>query len=194
MSQTICRDVWAYHLLLLPEPVVATPLIFKRENENPADADSDAEDDGFPSMDFAKSGHGDQLEESSSESSSDEDKDQSASKGSRPLDPDPELAKLLREMSESDTESTSTDSESGAKQKRRERMIYGKKPLYGSPAANIAVLMIGCWMLRVPVLYMDFIRIIESYELPYLETIRLLDDSWRDPLTAQTWSALSPSV
>ncbi|KAG8948116.1 hypothetical protein FRC04_010028 [Tulasnella sp. 424] len=211
--ETICRDIWTYHLLLLPEPVVAAPILFRPDDDDTPDEETNdgngAEPPTDPKASTAPGGKagarsessgpsssdrtGQREHSSSSESSSDENKDPSSSKTSRQLDPDPELAKLLREISDSDTESTSSESEPEGKRKRRERAIFGQKAIYGSPAANIAVLVVACWMLRIPVIYMDFIRLIESYELPYLETLRLLDKTWLAPLTSQTWSALSPS-
>ncbi|KAG9018840.1 hypothetical protein FRB90_009127 [Tulasnella sp. 427] len=213
--ETVCRDVWAYHLLLLPEPVVAAPIVSKSGGEKLEVDDGAKDDEGFfsyienageanrkagnqsgPSVPngsnkVEESDQSPSTSESSSES--DETKDPSASKINRPLDPDPELAKLLREISDSETESNSSESESEGTQKRRERAIFGAKGIYGAPAANIAVLMVACWMLRIPVIYRDFIKLIESYELPYLETLRLLDKSWQKPLTSQMWGALSPS-
>ncbi|KIO32795.1 hypothetical protein M407DRAFT_18259 [Tulasnella calospora MUT 4182] len=212
--ETACKDVWAYHLLLLPEPILAAPIVSQPDDDgsdNDGNGTNNSEPDIGPKAsdytggeaktnsgpsDPSRSDRDGRVEHSSSpESSSDENKDPSSSKTSRQLDPDPELAKLLlREIEDSGTGSSSSESESGGRGKRRERAIFGKKPIYGSPAANIAVLVVACWVLRIPVIYMDFIRLIESYELPYLETLRLLDKTWLAPLTSQTWSALSPSL
>ncbi|KAG8959690.1 hypothetical protein FRC00_001331, partial [Tulasnella sp. 408] len=210
--ETICKDVWAYHLLLLPEPVVAAPIVCQPDTDKPDDGDSDTNYTGPSIGPKIPPGTGGEAEtksrssgrgrtnrngrveqSSSSESSPDENEDPSSSKTGRQLDPDPEFKKLLREVSDSGTESTSSEAESGGKHKRRERAIFGKKSVYGSPAANIAVLVVACWVLRIPVIYMDFITLIESYDLPYLESLRLLDKTWLEPLTSQTLSALSPS-
>ncbi|KAG9043430.1 hypothetical protein FS837_009643 [Tulasnella sp. UAMH 9824] len=208
--ETICKDIWAYHLLLLPEPVVAAPIVCQSDDDKSDDGGSDTNDTGPGTGPKISPGMGGEAEtkskssgrsrtnrngrvdqSSSSESSPNENEDLSSSKTGQQFDPNLELAKLLRKISGSDTESTSSQAESGGKQERR--AIFGKKSIYGSPAANIAVLVVACWVLRIPVIYMDFIRLIESYELPYLESLRLLNQTWLEPLTSQMWSALSPS-
>ena len=74
---------------------------------------------------------------------------------------DPELEKLLRENSEAP--SSSDDGGEGAP--RPQPDAAGQKGKgreaqreYDAPAGNIAVLVLACWTIRLPVMYMDFVR------------------------------------
>ena len=71
---------------------------------------------------------------------------------------DSELEALLREnsnVSSSDSEDegprdSNEDGESKGKARRKGRGVYE------SPASTIAVLIVACWTLRIPVMYRDF--------------------------------------
>ncbi|KAH9938173.1 uncharacterized protein B0H18DRAFT_1080937 [Fomitopsis serialis] len=89
---------------------------------------------------------------------------------------DPEMVELMRQAEEA---SSSSDEEEGTRSPY-EKEDFGRK--YDLPVNNLAVLVVACWTLRLPVTYMDFVRLVEAYDLPYLDPIRLLPES----------SALSP--
>jgi len=40
---------------------------------------------------------------------------------------------------------------------------------YDGPIHNIVLLIVGCWLLRVPIMYIDVIRAIEQHRIPYLD-------------------------
>ena len=159
-AQVICRDLWALHLSLLPGAPPAEPYFYVQTqygggatmppapnavrpeaqtaavDENPRDDADHTETDGNSSK-------------SSSSSSSDDEEDM-------------EMDRLLRENSigpssdEEDEDDDSTRPRSEAQsQTRKAKHAYWP---YDSPAANIAVLMLACWTLRLPVMYMDFKR------------------------------------
>lgn len=85
----------------------------------------------------------------SSESSSSDDGDNE----------DPEMAELLRENSAPDSSSDEGLADMTSKapapvtQKTRTR---GSLERYDSPASNIAVLIVACWTMRIPVVCADF--------------------------------------
>lgn len=152
IDQTICRDVWAVHLSLLPSPPPAEPYFHFQESRGKTQltrqdtviANADTPPDGEnPSEEQGKS------EESSSSESSDEEENE-----------DPEIAALLRENSASGT----SDDDGGIVDPALK--ISGTPPrqaggnslqtLYDSPASNVAVLALACWMMRIPVMCADF--------------------------------------
>ncbi|KAG2141777.1 uncharacterized protein EDB93DRAFT_1089085 [Suillus bovinus] len=167
--ETVCRDIWALHLNLLPTPPPAEPYHHMREQ---------------------KSNHGDDTKrplDNPEESRSDDDDPQSSSSSSE--EEDPELAELLRENSEL---SSSDEEKQHASQKQGVQSSYRFVGPYDRPINSIAVLVVACWTMRLPVMYKDFIDIIESYELPYLDSLRLLPSDMTRHLTKHAVRALSP--
>lgn len=73
---------------------------------------------------------------------------------------DEELEKLMRENSDLESSSSSGDNDderkgiAGLKENPRKRRNHDLHR-YESPSNNIAILMLACWTLRVPVLYRD---------------------------------------
>jgi RNA polymerase I-specific transcription initiation factor RRN7 len=146
--QAVCRDVWTLHLSLFPSPIPAEPLSWYQdqgqETEPPAPEDLPQNDDGDS--------------DDASSSSTDEESER-----------DPEMEALLREMSEPSSsehedQPPPTSFPVRKAKKRRERGTYDL------PANNIAVLVLGCWTLRIPVLYMDFIRFVFHCMVAYIYT------------------------
>lgn len=118
-QQVVCRDIWALHLSLIPEPPPAEPYLHMQERR------------GEPSEEVLS-------------------------------DDDDDLGALLRLNSESDNDGTSNDelaptglSIKGKKKGRRKR---GRGGAYDGPASLIAVLVVGCWTMRLGKLYTDFVR------------------------------------
>ncbi|KAI6034341.1 hypothetical protein BKA83DRAFT_4188557 [Pisolithus microcarpus] len=60
------------------------------------------------------------------------------------------------------------------------------------PENTIAILVLACWTIRLPVIYMDIINAIEDYSVPYLDHVRLLPSSLTCHLTKHAIQALSP--
>lgn len=124
------------------------------------------------------------------ESRSDDD-DGSQSSSSSSEEEDPELVELLRENSE--LSSSDDDKEKGhAPQKQAVQSNYRFVDAYDRPVNSIVVLVVACWTMRLPVMYKDFIDIIESYELPYLDFLRLIPSDMTCHLTKHAVRALSP--
>ncbi|KAG1866532.1 hypothetical protein DFJ58DRAFT_679366 [Suillus subalutaceus] len=174
--ETVCRDTWALHLNLLPRPPPAEPYHHLREQKgNNPDAG-----DTKPLLD--------NLDESKSD---DDDGDGPQSSSSSSEEEDPELAELLRENSE--ISSSDEDKEKDhTSQKHGVQSSYRFVGTYDRPVNCIVVLVVACWTIRLPVMYKDFINVIESYELPYLDFLRLLPSDMTCHLTKHAASALSP--
>lgn len=80
---------------------------------------------------------------SSSSSESDEEKED-------------QVAGLLKEAyEEASTTSDEEEEATGKEEIKKEKVIQN---VYEVPAGNLAVLVMGCWMMRVPVMYKDLIR------------------------------------
>ncbi|KAI0770859.1 hypothetical protein BC629DRAFT_1642210 [Irpex lacteus] len=195
--EVVCKDVWALHLGLLPHPPPAEPyhhLVEQYGGKRAADSGQRREE---PPSDPIQEGNSekddiDDANDGSSSSSSDEDE-------GRQNEQDDEMERLLRENSEAS--SSEEEDELDPSQplqhlhaERGRRTKKGKEPNrgYETPAANLAVLMVACWTMRIPVMYMDFIKLIDCYDLPYLDPLRLLPESLTLHLTKQTRQALSP--
>ncbi|KAL0070682.1 hypothetical protein AAF712_001903 [Marasmius tenuissimus] len=182
--EVVSRDVWALHLSLLPDPPPAEPYHHARQQQDPNQSNepSSARDDGSASA-TQNAPH-----DSSSDNGSDE-----GPHGPVQSDPeDPELAEILRQNSESESDSDEGDDEEVNKPETMSRRRKNHS-VYEGPANNLAVLMIACWTLRIPLLYRDLSRYIERYELPYLDPVRLLPTDMISHLTKHNIQALSPA-
>ena len=72
-------------------------------------------------------------------------------------DQDAEIDQLLRENSESSDESDDEESSRMPINVSAVRKTKGVPPEEG-PASTVAVLVVTCWLLRIPVMYQDFAR------------------------------------
>jgi RNA polymerase I-specific transcription initiation factor RRN7 len=148
-TQILCRDIWALHLSLLPEP--------PPEFDSHEPGDDSAEGDGGHKVKEAKQTPIDEH----SDVGGNKEADATAGSSSEG-DEDPELAELMRENSE--LSSSSSDEGEGDPATRAALSTVRKASSarvtmrYQKPSSAIAVLMLACWMMRVPVLYRDFIR------------------------------------
>ncbi|KAJ3989701.1 hypothetical protein F5890DRAFT_1570321 [Lentinula detonsa] len=110
---------------------------------------------------------------------------------------DSEMIELMREISESDSDDDNElddgKSESQMKGDAGERRRNRGHSAYEGPVNNLAVLVVACWTLRIPVMYNDIIRHIELFELPYLDPVRLLPMDMVLHLTKHNVQALSPA-
>lgn len=75
------------------------------------------------------------------------------------------------------------------KQTRKKRSPDQNK--YRSVTSTIAVLMLACWTMRIPVMFRDFISAIEAYDLPYLDPVRHLPPAMVAHLTKANIQSLS---
>ena len=205
-TQAVSRDIWALHLTLLPTPPTAEPYFHAQSQYGSTPPSLESRQTGVKPQQKLGHDHDTGSEQDSenerSTSSSDEEEE------------DPELERLLRENS---VEPSSSDEEeddlSNPLPQLKDQQAKNKTTFrpYDSPAGNIAILMLTCWTLRLPVMYMDFkrysstqhpdfwlltisFRLIERYDLPYLDPLRLLPEELTLHLTKQTSKALSPQA
>lgn len=68
---------------------------------------------------------------------------------------DPELEALLEQLSASSDDDDDDPSSTSIKETNPARKAWG---VYEHPANNIAVLILGCWTLRVPITFRDFAK------------------------------------
>jgi RNA polymerase I-specific transcription initiation factor RRN7 len=76
------------------------------------------------------------------------------------IDGDSDIDELLRALSESS--SSEEDKDDDMEEPRRKPEGSGRKARsfgFNGPASNIALLMVACWTLRLPIMYMDLIRL-----------------------------------
>ncbi|KAI0349413.1 hypothetical protein OH77DRAFT_1499561 [Trametes cingulata] len=188
--ELVCRDIWALNLSLLPNPPSPEPLLHAHDSlgdNQPSKSDHTAQ----PSPDAGEN-HDDETladtdaNDSSSSSSSGSESYSSSSES------DSELDELMRENSETPS-SEEDELESTPRPKTtsrvRKRRTFGN---YDAPATTISCLVLACWTLRIPIIYTDFIKLIESYDLPYLDPLRLLPENMTRHLRKHTVQALSP--
>ncbi|KAG6890550.1 hypothetical protein C0992_000810 [Termitomyces sp. T32_za158] len=202
--EVVCRDIWALHLKLLSDPPSAEPYHFALELRDGDINERGSDKTGVKDKKNVEEGESEEDESHSEEEEGLEEKSR-----------DEELEALLR--ANSDLEDSSDDYGENAEQPlKHERKTKGRRrQISQSPASNIAVLIVGCWTLRVPALCRDFsrqvdqdrvrwmpvltcevVRLIELYELPYLDPIqrRLLPESMVVHLTKHNAQAMSPYV
>ncbi|EGO01877.1 hypothetical protein SERLA73DRAFT_177450 [Serpula lacrymans var. lacrymans S7.3] len=190
--EIICRDIWALHLNLLPNPPPAEPFfhILEQNGERP---------DPVPNVKPPLPSRGQEEEppEGENKIKTREEAESSGSESSLSSDEnqgeeDPELTELLRENSETSSSDEEADEAPQSKPGNRPKHQRGLVGKYDGPLSTVAVLVLACWTMRLPVMYMDFIKIIDSYKLPYLESIRILPPSLTLHLTKHIIQALSP--
>ncbi|KAJ7713757.1 hypothetical protein DFH07DRAFT_863726 [Mycena maculata] len=177
--EVVCRDLWALHLSLLRSPPPPEPYLAAQEQDgappdsNEAKVDSNSDDEVPPSSD-------------------DEDPDQ---KDEDEEKTDAELEELLAENSASSS-SDAEDEEAGESKPKPQPKRPGwheHDRTRARATSTLAVLVVACWTLRFPILYRDLTRLIESYDLPFLDAARLLPRSMTVHLTKQNIQALSPA-
>ncbi|KAI0771603.1 hypothetical protein BD413DRAFT_625029 [Trametes elegans] len=187
--ELVCRDIWALHLALLPNPPSPEPLLHAQDGLG----------DEPPSTDTTRPSH-EVGEESDSEKTAvgkDDTSPSSSSSGSDSESSDPESDAELDELMRANSETPSSDEDEleGTPRPKpvaraaKKRRTFGQ---YDVPAATVSCLVLACWTLRLPVMYMDFVRLVESYDLPYLDALRLLPENMTQHLRKHTVQALSP--
>jgi len=102
------------------------------------------------------------------------------------------MVDLLRENSASSSSDDDSIVDPVSKPSTRKAAKKGLLNRYDSPASNVAVLLVACWMMRIPVMCADFRKIIELHQLPYLDPVRLLPTNLSSHLTRYTIQMLSP--
>lgn len=147
--QIICRDLWALHLSLLSSPPSPEPLLHQQATHGDVgdhvSEEIDTQEKPPPDLPDPSSPQGDDIEDNA------------------------DIDELLRELSESSSSEDNNDDDPG--QARPIPDASGRKlePFSrNGPASNIALLMVACWTLRLPVMYLDLIRLdcrIESSRL-----------------------------
>ncbi|KAG8218582.1 hypothetical protein J3R82DRAFT_4223 [Butyriboletus roseoflavus] len=184
--ETICRDLWVLHLDLVPSPPPAEPFHYTREQEGlqrgPEQIGRRDRCQSRPENDGDIHPPKSAVPVPDTDCSSSEDELLA-----------PEIAVLLEENSEV---SSSDDGSSGGEPRARNNMHTPSKNPFVSradrPENTIAVLVLACWTIRLPVVYMDFINAIESHSLPYLDHVRFFPPSLTCHLTKHAVQALSP--
>lgn len=155
----MCRDIWALHLSLLPDPPPAEPYHHAQENRTEGqpgraflEPTTTKEESNLPSEsedsdDSTGSVAGDKAGKSEVEKDDEEDDEEE----------DPELEALMRENSELSSSSSEDDKASPVDNPRKKGKKKGRSSVE-SPVSTIAVLVVACWTLRIPVMLRDFTR------------------------------------
>ncbi|KAI0268248.1 hypothetical protein BC834DRAFT_952535 [Gloeopeniophorella convolvens] len=186
--EIICRDLWALHLNLLPFLPPPEPLL----HQQAVNSHSPSKPEEIKKSARASTVTDDEKEEDLPENITPDSSGTDSSEEVDELQDDPEMDELLRILSES----SSSEEENERSGQPRPKPEGGKRNVnmfvHNGPASNIALLMVACWMLRLPITYMDLVRLIEGYKLPYLEPLRHLPGSMARHLTKHTVQALSP--
>ncbi|KAF7332083.1 hypothetical protein MKEN_00088800 [Mycena kentingensis (nom. inval.)] len=162
--EAACRDIWTLHLSLLRDPIPEDD----SDGENP-----DAAVDSQPAP-------ADPANIPPIATLSDEESDNEEANNAQ-------IDQLLAENSE--TESEDEPREGARPVESRAKTRHQKHEL----AVNtLAILIIACWTLRIPILYCDLLYLVESYELPCLDSLRILPQNMVAHLNRYNIQALSP--
>ena len=135
--QILCKDLWTLHLSMLPEAVPDEAYQEKGQEIRESDEGGVGVDNEGPKCIY------DYDDEEEPEA-------------------DSELEALLKENS--DFSSSDSEDDEGEAKKMPESMKWVKdkrrhaRLSYETPVNTIAVLVVACWMLRIPVMYQDFTR------------------------------------
>ena len=143
-SQTACRDIWVLHLSTIPHAVSPEPLLYKQDGE----PEPSSPVKGFSERELV---HPEESGVAGDEGSDSESAVSLSSEG----DEDPELEALLEQLEASSEDDDPDLSSAPIEQTRIARKARG---VYEIPANNIAVLILACWTLRIPVTFRDFTK------------------------------------
>lgn len=158
--QIICRDLWALHLSLLPSPPPPEPLLHKQATY------------GHPSSKLADP----KKSKSNTTVNSDEilpgqtNVNTSESDDSEEDSETDELLFLFSETSLSEDDKDDDDSRQPHPKPKSSRHKVDTFVRNG-PASNVALLMVACWTLRLPIIYKDLIRFDDGIERTVREII-----------------------
>lgn len=143
-SQIVCRDIWTLHLSTVPHVISPEPLLHTQ----------DGEPEYFPPfkrLSERELAHSGRSRHGEDEGSGSESTASSSSEG----EGDPELEALLEQLSASSEGDDPGLSSSPARQSQTTRKARG---VYDLPANNIAILILACWTLRIPITFRDFTK------------------------------------
>ncbi|EUC66809.1 hypothetical protein RSOL_509320 [Rhizoctonia solani AG-3 Rhs1AP] len=177
-AKNICRTIWLLALDVLPQSPPPQPWLHA-QTEDASERENLAQEKG----EFGE-------EHTSLASNADEPEGSSDDEADIEAQINLEIENLLREASETDSNSDIKKLDASEGQR-----VYNKKTrhtLYDSVAANISILVLTCWWLRVPVIYSDFVNLINTYQLPYLSVIPLLPDNMQKHLSTALRQELTP--
>lgn len=143
----------------------------RRPSSGKKEAKHDGTTNGDDRSDEGENGEGrpeDQDKNTSMSSSSSSSSDSDFDSEPEPNGMDAEMAELLRGLSDdpTDSEDENHDSEQGVGDHPGEHSPEeggrrgGRRPRYRDPANTLAVLLVACWTMRLPVAVMDFIRFV----------------------------------
>ncbi|KAF8974480.1 hypothetical protein BDZ97DRAFT_1935346 [Flammula alnicola] len=207
--ELVCRDIWALHLSLLPDPPPAEPYHHHAQGtrageegpngvkeKSPLDPMKE-KDELSPASDDSEESEGENGErrEKDDDLHPKVDEEEEVVDDEEEDDEDSELDALMREnsdLSSSSSDGDGTHKPPTRKKFRRKGKARGRSS-YESPVSTVSVLVLACWTLRIPVMIRDLTKLIESYELPYLDPVlRILPTSMVQHLTKHNVQALSP--
>ncbi|EIM88109.1 uncharacterized protein STEHIDRAFT_95050 [Stereum hirsutum FP-91666 SS1] len=163
-------------------------------------------DESDPESDACSNKASSSDSDSGSDTESNDNDDDDADDKHRKSIMDEEMASLLRGLSDSEPDSddelepdpnahagqgdnTHEHEQDRSKSKKRQGHRGGR---YESPTCTLAVLLVACWTIRVPVTIMDLIRLIDSYTLPYLDPTNHLPPEMTHHLNKHALQAISP--
>jgi RNA polymerase I-specific transcription initiation factor RRN7 len=142
-SQIVCRDIWALYLSTIPWEISPEPLLHKQDGESNQSSSIKRSSKREPAQPEELGGAEDEGADSESiESSSSEEEE------------DPELDALLEQLSASED----GEPDSSFAPIDPTHSIRRQRGVYELPANNIAVLVLACWTLRIPVIFRDFTK------------------------------------
>nr|GAT59923.1 predicted protein [Mycena chlorophos] len=174
--EVVCKDLWTLHLSLLQDPIPEEMADESGEEELELVENSDmlptiAED--LPGIKIL----------------TDDDK---SSEGD--AENDAEIDQLLAENSESESENDDENAdttyiEGEPTKKKKQRHRRHQQELV---ANTLAILVLAFWTLRIPILYRDLLDLVQAYEVPYLDVLRILPADMVSRLNRANLQALTP--
>ncbi|WVR05321.1 hypothetical protein IAU60_002335 [Kwoniella sp. DSM 27419] len=190
--ETIVRDLWAYQLAISTLPSVPEPSRRSRSPTPPQAQTNSRQADAVPDIEMA---NGEDDKSGSSDNGSENDKHDST--GSEP-DADSEIeAEMLQRIEEDSDQSKGEGSdvedgdrtlgvEDGKNGWRRRRLLR--------VSDTLVTLMVGLWILRVPVMAADLEDLINNSTLPYIDfaNTTYLSDEMKKHMNGHVSIALSP--
>lgn len=146
--KVVCRDIWALHLELLPSPPPAEPLLHQLDVGGIVRSRVPGANTRREPPDVTNNVNPDKPKNDGESTDSEQGEE----------DEDSEMERFLQEASESPSE-TSSDSDGNPKAgaQRAEAKSWRR---VDAPTSNVSVLILACWILRIPVMYQDFIRFV----------------------------------
>ncbi|EIN10460.1 hypothetical protein PUNSTDRAFT_112312 [Punctularia strigosozonata HHB-11173 SS5] len=207
--ELVCRDLWALYVAVLPSPPPPEPLLYALDQDGDGQNDRTKQPKDKKKHPITPKDTDERPDEGSND-------DQAGDPSSSSSEEEDDLLRGLSDVTTSEEEEDEQDGDASSIKRnargmhpsclfdspRLDRSIaepaqseHDRSKRYDRPACTLAVLVVACWTIRLPLTYMDILRLVEGYRVPFLDVVRLghIPKAMAVHLSRYAVQALSPN-